>query len=106
MIPSPAETKQLTELIRDQIVWEMASWELRDYIGKLPDENDEALGMFCDDHELGNWFFEALQLHDVELAELLEEIAVEHSIEEDEAQRDRDEIDRDLRRMQAPDWPH
>lgn len=102
---SAAETKQLTDLIRDQIVWETPSWELREYISKLPDDNDEALSNFCDEHELGNWFFEAMQLHDIELAELLEEIAVEHEIAEEEAQRDRDEIDRDLRRMQQPDWP-
>jgi hypothetical protein len=103
--PSAWETKQLTDLIRDQLLWEEASWDLREYIGKLPDDNDEALRQFCDRYELGNWFFEALQLHDVCIADLLEEIAVEHQQQEHEAERDRADQERELRQMQSPDYP-
>lgn len=104
--PSAWETKQLTDLIREQLLWEEPSWDLREYIGKLPDDNDEALSQFCDKWELGNWFFEALQLHDVYLADLLEEIAAEHEVQEHEAERDRAEQERDLRQMQSPGWPN
>ncbi len=100
--PSSAETRQLTELIRDQIIWEESSAEVREYANQLPDDNDEALKVFCDRYELGVWFYEALQAHDVSLAELLEGIAVERAIAEEEARTDYAEVERDRRHMQSP----
>lgn len=98
------EIKQLTDLIRDQILGEATSWELEELVGTLPDETEEACGKFCDRYELGNWFYEALTLHDIDITELLIDLGNERDAEEKEAQRDRDEIERDLRRSQG--WPH
>lgn len=98
------EAKQLTDIIKEQLLFEATSWELEELVGTLPDENEEVCSKFCDRYELGNWFYEALILHDVDITELLVDLGNEREIEEKEAQRDRDEIERDLRRSQG--WPH
>lgn len=103
--PSQWETKQLTELLRDQVLYEKASWELDELMGKLPDDSDEQLDYFCQQFELGNWFFEALQLNEIDLVDLLSELAGERRQEEAEAERDRADQERDLRQMQSPGWP-
>lgn len=98
-----AHTKQLTDLIKEQVLHYATSWELQELISTLSDENDEACGKFCDRYELGNWFYEALILHDIDITELLVDLGNERELEEKEAQHDRDEIEHDLRRAQG--WP-
>jgi len=98
------KTKQLTDLIKDQILYEATSWELEELVGTLPEENEEACDKFCERYELGNWFYEALILNEIDITELLVDLGNEREVEEKEAQRDRDDIERDLRRSQG--WPY
>lgn len=101
---SQIEVKQLTDLIRDQILYEATSWELEELVGALPEENEEACDKFCERYELGNWFYEALTLNDIDITELLVDLGNEREVEEKEAERDRADIESDLRRSQG--WPY
>jgi len=97
------KTKQLTELIKDQILYKASSWDMEELVGALPEKNEEACDKFCERYELGNWFYEALTLNEINITELLVDLGNEREVEEKEAECDRADIDRDLRRSQG--WP-
>lgn len=99
--PSQWDAKQLSELIRDQVLYELSSWELNDLIASLPDENEEQLDTFCKRYELGNWFYEALIINEIDIVNLLSDLVIERRQQEVEAERDRADIEHDYRQMQG-----
>ncbi len=101
--PDNWEVKQITDLITDQVLFEHNSIELQELIDRLPENTEEAASDFCDAFELGNWFYEAMTLHDIDISEVLIDIAETRRAEEKEAERDRADIERDYQRSQG--WP-
>lgn len=97
------KSKQLVALITDQVVGEHSSEELRELIDRLPEDTEEAASDFCDAFDLGGWFYEAMVLNDIDISEVLIDVAETHYQEEQEAEKDRAEIERDLRQSQG--WP-
>lgn len=97
------KSKAITTFIVEQIVPEHASWELQELIDRLPETSEEAASDFCDAFELGNWFYDAMTVNDIDISEVLIDTAESRRVEEKEAEKDRDEADRSLRRSQG--WP-
>ncbi len=93
--------KSITQFIADHIVGEHTSWELQEIIDRLPEGDEEAASEFCDAFDLGDWFYEAMIINDIDINEVLIDLAEQRRIEEEEAARDRAEIDRDYRQMQG-----
>ncbi len=71
--------------------------KLRAYIKahRFDDEN----GAFCDYFELGNWFYEAMQLCDLDIGDILNEFEQELELEYREATAERAEREDDYLRM-------
>lgn len=97
------KSKQLTDIIADQVIAEHNSLELQELIDRLPENSEEAAGEFCDAFELGNWFYEAMILNDIDISEVLIDVAETRRAEEKEAEQDRADIERDYQRSQG--WP-
>ena len=97
------KVKQITDIIADQIIAEHHSTELQELIDRLPESLEESAEEFCDAFELGNWFYEAMILHDIEISEVLIDIAETRRTEEKEAEKERDDMERDYRSSQG--WP-
>lgn len=79
----------------------LESW--KEYMAANVDSNHTAAEAFCDYFELGNWFYEAIVDCDLDVESLMNEVEQEILTDYQEAMRDREEIDRDLRR--ANGWP-
>ncbi len=95
--------KSITDFIVDHVLHEHNSHELQDIINRLSDNTEEAAGEFCDGFELGNWFYEAMTLNDIDISEVLIDIAETRRAEEKEAEQDRADMERDYQRSQG--WP-
>ena len=102
-VEASRKVKQITDIIADQIVAEHHSTELQELIDRLPESLEESAEEFCDAFELGNWFYEAMILHDIEISEVLIDIAETRRTEEKEAEKERDDMERDYRSSQG--WP-
>ena len=97
------KSKQITDLIAEQVLGDHSSIELQELIDRLPENTEEAAGEFCDAFELGNWFYEAMILNDIDISEVLIDVAETRRAEEKEAEQDRAEAERDYQRSQG--WP-
>lgn len=71
----------LTQVI-DMVLAESNSEEIGKIILSLPQGNEEALSKFCYLYELGNWFYEALILNDIDIFAELEHLMEERVNEE------------------------
>ena len=56
----------LVQLI-DMVLGDSNSEEISKIQQSLPEDHEEALGKFCYLYELGNWFYEAMILNDVDI---------------------------------------
>ena len=63
------------------MVRDLNSVELQKLILDLPEDTEQANGVFCDKYGM-NWFYEALILHDIDIQEELEHIKTERLDEE------------------------
>lgn len=85
----------ITNFIRDCIVTEHESWELQELIDRLPEDTEEAANDFCDAFNLGDWFYDAMILNEIDISEVLIDVAEARRNKEKEAAADRSEVDRD-----------
>lgn len=77
-------------IVRKQTVSELIEHVVADYhpvditilAGSLPENIEEAASNFCDKFELGNWFYDAMVLNDVDIRAELNEIAEKRNREE------------------------
>lgn len=93
----------LIGLIENNLLFEHHSTDIQQIVDDLPEDNDEALGRFCDRFELGNWFYEAMQMNEIDISTELIDIGTRRQAEESESARDREDIRRDIERSQG--WP-
>jgi hypothetical protein len=98
------KTKSLVQVIDDHVICDLGSWELRELVDNLPEHTEEAASAFCDRFDLGDWFYEAMVINEVDINLELINIGARLEQEEEEAARDRAEIDRDYRMAQG--WPY
>lgn len=87
----------------EMVLADRNSLEIDELIGALSDEAEEAASQFCDRLDLGNWFYEALTLNDIDIVSMLSEINDDIRLLEKEAENDRAEIQRDYQTAQG--WP-
>lgn len=95
------EKQELAEFIKNKVFGNDFDFndltKLRIYIEArcFDDEN----GAFCDYFELGNWFYEAMQLCDLNVSDFLNEFEQELELEYREAIAERTEREDDYLRM-------
>lgn len=96
-------TKKITDFIVDLVLIEHNSVELQELIDRFAESIEDAAEDFCDAFDLGNWFYDAMILNDIDISEVLINTAESRRIEEKEAENDRTEIERDYQKSQG--WP-
>lgn len=74
----------LLEETVDHVVAQLSSLDISQHIADLPKDTETATGAFCDRFELGNWFYEALTLNEVDIGSMLARIAQERMSDEAE----------------------
>lgn len=95
------EKQELAEFIKNKVFGDDFDFNdlarLRAYISahRFDDKN----GAFCDYFELGNWFYEAMQLCDLDIGDFLNEFERELELEYREAAAERAEREDDYLRM-------
>ena len=95
------EKQELAEFIKNKVFGNDFDFNdlarLHAYISahRFDDEN----GAFCDYFELGNWFYEAMQLCDLNIGDFLNEFERELELEYREAAAERAEREDDYLRM-------
>lgn len=94
----------IVKFIGEQVLAEHGSEELQTLIDAMPDESSEAASEFCDALELGNWFYEAMLTNEIDISDVMIDLAEERRLEEEEESKHRWEIEQDMRR--ATGWPH
>lgn len=97
------DNKAIVDFVRDKVLYEHSSEELQELIDRMPEDENEALEDFCGALELGNWFYEALIINEIDVSELMIDLAEERQQEEREAADERYETMVDLQRAQG--WP-
>lgn len=95
------ESRSLFQFIKNFVTVNESSWELEEIADSLPADTEDAAGQFCDKYELGNWFYEALTLNDMDIEAELRVIIYQKRQEEHEAAEELAEIESDLRKMQG-----
>jgi hypothetical protein len=98
-----SKSKSITEFITSQVIIDHTSWELQELIDRMPENTEEAASDFCGAFDLGNWFYDAMILNDIDISEVLIDTAQTRRSEEKEAADDQAEIERDYQRSQG--WP-
>lgn len=91
------------EAVVNMSVADIHPTELREIAAKLSDDFSEALGEFCNQFNLGDWFYDSLTLAEIDIADLLNAIADEEEKNINETLIDYTEINLDLRK--ANGWP-
>ena len=97
------KAKSIVDFIDDHVIVDETSWSLQELVNRLPEDVEVAASTFCDRFRLGDWFYDALVINDVDINAELITIGARKEQEEREAANDRAEVDRDLR--QAQGWP-
>ena len=101
MIRTNKEKQELADFIKNKVFGDDFDFnglaKLRAYIEVhcFDDEN----GAFCDYFELGNWFYEAMQLCDLDINDFLSEFEQELELKYREAIAERTECEDDYLRM-------
>lgn len=86
----------LDQLI-ERVVADKPSEVIESLIHSLPEDREEAIAGFCDQFELGNWFYEALIENRIDITEELEKIRVNKQLDEELIVAQSWEADRDYR---------
>lgn len=94
------DAKEIMQFIEDRVLTGKSSIHIRDLVNALPENTEEAASFFCDHFELGNWFYEALILNEIDIANELLVIGSRWERAEAEDSRDRDELRRDMQAEQ------
>ena len=94
--------EQLTDVLRNQVLASVDLDQIENLEGYIEtSEADDYLAGFCDYFDLGNWFYEAILENDIDVESLMDSLKAELILEGQEADKERDEVDRDLRRAQG-----
>lgn len=94
--------KSLVEFIDNYVLVDQSSWAIQELVNSLSDDTEQAAAHFCDRFELGNWFYEALTLDNVDISAELINIGARKEREEQESTQDHAVFVRDLRQMTGP----
>lgn len=93
--------KKLETFIKECVLAESTSWDLEDFVDELPRDNEAACEKFCRKYDLGDWFYEAMILNDIEIDDLLLRKTVELKKQEKEAEKEMIEQENDYRSIQG-----
>jgi len=68
--------EEIVRAVVNNIVDEMHSGEIHELIETF--EDNDGNGLFCDRYDLGSWFYDLMNLADLEVEDVLYDIANEH----------------------------
>ena len=97
------DSKPIIEFIEHQILTNHNSVELQGLIDQLPEDELDAQVEFCEAFDLGHWFVDAMIMNNIDISEVLIDVAETRRAEEKEAEQDRADMERDYQRSQG--WP-
>ena len=92
-----ADTKSITTFIDEQVLAEHASADIGELVDHLPEDSEDAAREFCEALSLGDWFYDAITLNNIDINEALINIAEQRRREEVEAMDERMAAAQDLR---------
>ena len=101
--PRYSDKEQLVGLIENNVLYDRSSIDIQEIVDDLPEDSEEALSYFCDRFELGNWFYEALLMNEIDISDELITIGLNRGKEEKEHNDEQAQIQSDLQR--ANGWP-
>ena len=93
-------TQQLITRILREILFEKTSEELNKLVLDLQ-INDEPLAIFCDQFDLGDWFYDQMTLLDIDIIDEIAVIADEHHKAERSELRESEMLRRELQEQGA-----
>ena len=93
-------TQQLITRILCEILFEKTSEELNKLVLDLQ-INDEPLAIFCDQFDLGDWFYDQMTLLDIDIIDEIAVIAEEHRKAERSELRESEMLRRELQEQGA-----
>ncbi len=93
-------TQQLITRILCEILFEKTSEELNKLVLDLQ-INDEPLAIFCDQFDLGDWFYDQMTLLDIDIIDEIAVIADEHHKAERSELRESEMLRRELQEQGA-----
>lgn len=97
------DKQQLVSFIAIHVLYEYTSHELQELIDAMPEDRIDAATVFCEAMELGDWFFSAMAVNNIDINEVLRETAEARRVEEQEAAVEDTKIGRDYQHAQG--WP-
>jgi hypothetical protein len=93
-------TQQLITRILCEVLFEKTSEELNKLVLDLQ-INDEPLAIFCDQFDLGDWFYDQMTLLDIDIIDEIAVIADEHHKAERSELRESEMLRRELQEQGA-----
>mgnify|MGYP000994822398 CR=1 FL=1 len=93
-------TQQLITRILCEVLFEKTSEELNKLVLDLQ-INDEPLAIFCDQFDLGDWFYDQMTLLDIDIIDEIAVIADEHHKAERSELRESEILRRELQEQGA-----
>lgn len=88
-------SNSITDFIKDKVLADKSHQELEAMMLRFTSD-EEALSEFCDELELGNWFYEAMLLNNVDIVDVLTDVSAEKADQENDAASERYDAMRDL----------
>lgn len=101
------DSKTTLRNIIEMVVADRDSDELGEFVRQtftLDMSTEEASEEFCDKFDLGDWFYEAMILNDIDIVSELDSIKLSRQVEEEEGREMREASEEVIRQTQALGW--